>query len=150
MPHEAHPPGPPGSVSLGAAQAAAAAVVAEAARRGVGIVIAVAAPSGDLIALARMDGVPPLAAESATRKCRTVAMTWRSTASFARILRDDLETEPEFFHGMHHVGPLMTIGGGVPIIVDGRLAGAVAVSGALTDDDVELAELGASTAAAHH
>ena len=40
---------------------------------------AVAAASGDPIALARMDGVPPLAAESALRKCRTVALTWRST-----------------------------------------------------------------------
>jgi uncharacterized protein GlcG (DUF336 family) len=73
-------------------------------------------------------------------------LTWRSTASFAKSLRDDLQTEPEFFHGMHHVGPLMTIGGGVPILVDGRLAGAFAVSGASTADDIDLAELGAAVA----
>jgi uncharacterized protein GlcG (DUF336 family) len=144
--HEPHPPGPAGSVTLGAAQAAVAAVIAEAGRRGVGVAVAVAAPSGDLLALARMDGVPPLAAESASRKCRTVALTWRSTASFAKSLRDDLQTEPEFFHGMHHVGPLMTIGGGVPILVGGRLVGAVAVSGASTADDIDLAELGATVA----
>lgn len=150
MPHEPHPPGPLGNVSLGAAEAAVAAVTAEAAHRGVGIVVAVAASSGDLITLTRMDGVPPLAVKSATRKCRTVALTWRSTASFAKLLRDDLATEPEFFHGMHHVEQLLTIGGGVPILVDGRLAGVVAVSGASTVDDVALAELGAATAAAHH
>lgn len=150
MPHEPHPPGPREGVSLAAAQAAIAAVIGEAERRGLGIVVAVAAASGDLLAMARMDGVPPLAAESAIRKCRTVALTWRSTASFAEQLRDDLQSEPEFFHGMHHVGPLMTIGGGVPIIVEGHLGGAIAVSGASTPDDINLAELGASSAAAHH
>ena len=141
-----HPPGPGGTVSLAAAQAALADVTVEAAARGVGVVVAIAAASGDLVALVRMDGVPPLAAESATRKCRTVALTWRSTASFAASLRKDLETEPEYFHGMHHVA-LMTVGGGVPILVDGHLAGAAAVSGASTDDDIALAELAARTAA---
>ena len=149
MAHDSHPPGPGGIVTLEAATAAVDAVIAEATARGVGVVVAVAAPSGDLIALARMNGVPPLAAESAMRKCRTIALTWRSTASFAASLKADLETEPEFFHGMHHVGPLMTIGGGVPILIDGRLAGAVAVSGASTNDDIALAELAAQTAADH-
>jgi uncharacterized protein GlcG (DUF336 family) len=143
----AHPPGPAGTVTLDVAQRAMASVVAEAERRGVGVVVAIAAPSGDLIALARMDGVPPLAAESAARKCRTVALTWRSTESFAKSLRDDLETEPEYFHGMHHVGPLMTIGGGVPIDVDGQLVGIAAVSGASTEDDISLSELAAREAA---
>lgn len=142
-----HPPGPRGLISLTAAQAAIAAVTVEATSRGVGVVVAIAAPSGDLIAIARMDGVPPLAAESATRKCRTVAMTWRSTESFAASLKGDLPTEPEYFHGMHHVGPMMTVGGGVPILIDGALAGVAAVSGASTADDVALAELAARTAA---
>jgi uncharacterized protein GlcG (DUF336 family) len=141
-----HPPGPAGGVPLEAAQRAIATVTAEARKRGVGVVVAIAAPSGDLIALARMDGVPPLAAESAMRKCRTVSLTWRSTASFAESLRNDLDTEPEYFHGMHHVGPLMTVGGGMPIIVAERLVGVAAVSGASTEDDIALAELAARTA----
>lgn len=147
MTHDPHPPGPPGAVTLAAAQAAVAAAVGEATTRGVAVVVAVGGTAGDLRAFARMDGVPPLAVESALRKIRTVALTWRSTASFAKSLRDDLPTEPEFFHGMHHIGPLMTVGGGVPIHVEGRFAGAVAVSGASTDDDVALAELAAATAA---
>jgi glc operon protein GlcG len=139
-----HPPGPTDGVSLAAAQAAAGTVLDAAKARGVGVVVVVAAISGDPIALARMDGVPPLAAESALRKCRTVALTWRSTASFAKSLRDDLASEPEFFHGMHHIGPLMTIGGGVPVVRNGVLVAIVAVSGASTDDDVALAETGAA------
>jgi uncharacterized protein GlcG (DUF336 family) len=126
-----HPPGPMAVVSLGAAQAAIAKVTAEATKRRVGVVVAIAAPSGDLVALARMDGV---------------AMTWRSTESFAASLRGDLDTEPEYFHGMHHVGPLMTVGGGVPIIVDGHLAGVAAVSGGSTSDDIALADIAARTA----
>jgi uncharacterized protein GlcG (DUF336 family) len=145
-----HPPGPPGTLSLAAAQAAVAAVVADAANREVGVVVAVASPSGDLLALVRMDGVPPLAAESAMRKCRTVSLTWQSTAAFAASLRGDLETEPEYFHGMHHVGPLMTIGGGIPIVVNGELVGIVAVSGASTADDIALAEVAVAKAAAAH
>lgn len=143
-----HPPGPSGTVSLKAAQAAVAAVASEATARHIGVVVAIAAGSGDLIALARMDGVPPLAAESAIRKCRTVGLTWRSTESFAASLRGDLQTEPEYFHGMHHVGPMMTVGGGVPIVVDGSLVGVAAVSGASTADDIDLAELAARVAAA--
>jgi glc operon protein GlcG len=148
MAAHSHPPGP-GGVSLEAAMAAIDKAIAQATELGVGVVVAVSAPSGDLVALARMNGVPPLAAESAMRKCRTVALTWRSTESFAASLNADLEKEPEYFHGMHHVGPLMTIGGGVPILIDGRLAGAVAVSGASTEEDIALAELAAEAAAAH-
>ncbi len=144
MSHHEHPAGPPGAIPLAAAQAGTEAAVRAAGERGVAVVVAVAAASGDPIALARMDGVPPLAAESAQRKCRTVALIWRSTASFAASLKEDLETEPEFFHGMHHVGPLMTIGGGVPVVIDGAMAGAVAVSGASTDDDIALADIAAA------
>jgi uncharacterized protein GlcG (DUF336 family) len=84
------------------------------------------------------------------RKCRTVSLTWQSTAAFAASLRGDLETEPEYFHGMHHVGPLMTIGGGIPIVVEGELVGIVAVSGASTADDIALAEVAVAKAAAAH
>ena len=45
---------------------------------------------------------------------------------------------------MHHVGPLMTIGGGVPVVIDGAMAGAVAVSGASTEDDIALADIAAA------
>ena len=146
----AHPPGPADTISVATAQAAIEAATQDAAARGVAVVIAVAAPSGDPIALVRMDGVPPLAAESALRKCRTVALTWQTTEAFAASLKGDLETEPEYFHGMHHVGPLMTIGGGVPIRAGGALVGIVAVSGASTDDDVGIAEAAAALAASRH
>src|SRR5580765_4817374 len=145
-----NPPGPPGALSLATAQAGVAAAVREATQRGIGVVVAVASASGDPLALARMDGVPPLAAESALRKCRTVSLTWQSTEAFAASLRGDLETEPEYFHGMHHVGPMMTIGGGIPVVVDGAMIAIVAVSGASTADDIAIAEVAVAAAAAAH
>jgi glc operon protein GlcG len=145
-----HPPGPPGALSLAAAQAGVAAAEREATARGVGIVVAVASASGDPLSLARMDGVPPLAAESALRKCRTVSLTWQSTEAFAASLRGDLDTEPEYFHGMHHVGPMMTIGGGIPVVVDGALIGIVAVSGASTADDIAIAGAAVTAVATAH
>ena len=141
MSDQVHPPGPRGSITVAAAQAGIAAAIEAAAARALGIVVVVAAPSGDPIALVRMDGVPPLAAESALRKCRTVALTWSSTESFAVSLKGDLASEPEVFHGMQHVGPMMTIGGGIPILLEGALVGAVAVSGASTTEDILIAEV---------
>ena len=58
MSHHEHPAGPPGAIPLAAAQAGIEAAVRAAGERGAGVVVAVAAASGDPIALARMDGVP--------------------------------------------------------------------------------------------
>jgi uncharacterized protein GlcG (DUF336 family) len=38
----------------------------------------------------------------------------------------------------------MTIGGGVPVVIGGAMAGAVAVSGASTEDDIALAGIAAA------
>jgi uncharacterized protein GlcG (DUF336 family) len=46
---------------------------------------------------------------------------------------------------MHNIVPLMTVGGGVPLVRDGHLAGAVAVSGASTVDDIGIAETAAAS-----
>jgi glc operon protein GlcG len=138
--------GPAGAITMAEARSIVDAALAEAARRGVRIAVAVSGPAGDLLAFARMDGIPPISAESARYKCLTVALTWKSTADFAASLRGDLDTEPEYFHGMHNIAPLMTVGGGVPLLRDGHLAGAVAVSGASTVDDVAIAEHAALTA----
>jgi glc operon protein GlcG len=137
--------GPAGVVTLAEARAIVDVALAEAAKRKVRVAVAVSGPAGDLLAFARMDGIPPISAESARHKCLTVAVTWKSTADFAASLRGDLEVEPEYFHGMHNIVPLMTVGGGVPLIRDGHLAGAVAVSGASTVDDIGIAETAAAS-----
>ncbi|HTC85638.1 MAG TPA: heme-binding protein [Candidatus Acidoferrum sp.] len=145
MAKPSRPVGPAGTVTLAEARSIVDAALAEAERRKVRVAVAVSGPAGDLLAFARMDGIPPISAESARHKCLTVAVTWKSTADFAASLRGDLEAEPEYFHGMHNIVALMTVGGGVPLVRDGHLAGAVAVSGASTADDIGIAEHAAAT-----
>jgi glc operon protein GlcG len=55
--------------------------------------------------------------------------------------------EPELFHGMIARPDVVPFGGGVPVPVNARLAGAVAVSGATSLQDHEIAARAASAVA---
>jgi uncharacterized protein GlcG (DUF336 family) len=136
-----------GMISLEGAERVKRAALDEAEKRGLRIAVAVTGPAGDLKAFARQDGVAPLAALTAQRKCWSVATTWRSTQEFGAILKESLEVEPELFHGMLMVGQMTAIEGGVPIRSGAWMVGTVAVSGASSVEDRELAELAAKALA---
>jgi glc operon protein GlcG len=133
----------PRALSLDRAQRAVDVALAEASARGLRIAVAVTGTSGDLIAFARMDGVAPLAAETARRKCSTVGLTWKSTAEFAAMLRDGQAREPHLPLGMLSIGEAIAIGGGVPVRAGSQLIGAIGVSGASSDEDDALAQTAA-------
>jgi glc operon protein GlcG len=138
----------PRALTLPRAQRAAEVAMAEASSRGLRIAVAVTGMSGDLIAFARMDGVPPLAAETARRKCSTVVLTWKSTAEFAAMLREGQAVEPHLPLGMLTIGEAIAISGGVPVQAAGELVGAVGVSGASSDEDHAIAQKAADAIAA--
>jgi uncharacterized protein GlcG (DUF336 family) len=127
--------------SLGLTQARQIAdeAVSDAGRRQVQISVAVADEAGALLAFARMDGATRLSARTAFDKTQTVILTGKATLEFGRNLR-----EPELFHGMIARRDLVPFGGGVPLLIAGRLAGAVAVSGATSIQDHEIAQRAAS------
>jgi allantoinase len=104
------------------------------------ISVAVADEAGALLAFARMDGATRLSARTAVDKTQTVILTGKTTLEFGRNLREDLGEEPELFHGMIARPDLVPFGGGVPLLMAGRLAGAVAVSGATSIQDHEIAQ----------
>ena len=133
-----------GSLTLAGARKVMDAAMTEAQRRGVRICVAVSGPAGDLLTLARMDGVAPLAAETARRKCWSVAITRKATSEFGIGLKADLALEPELFHGMLKIGDMVAIAGGVPVVSGGILVGAVGVSGATSDEDHSIAALAAA------
>jgi cob(I)alamin adenosyltransferase len=81
-----------------------------------------------------------LSAETARRKAYTVAATGMSTQDFGSVLKSEMRDEPELFHGMISIEGLIAFAGGVPIRLDGRLIGAVAVSGGTSAQDQEIAE----------
>lgn len=124
---------------LGHAEVLAAldAIRAELARRGQSAVIAVADSHGELIALLRLDGAPVSSVAVATNKAFTAARLRRSTREQGARLRER-GVDIAFYGDPRYVG----FGGGLPIRIDGVVAGAIAVSGLSEEEDEALAAIG--------
>ncbi|HUA27888.1 MAG TPA: heme-binding protein [Streptosporangiaceae bacterium] len=84
-------------------------------------------------------------ARTAADKTQTVILTGQATLDLGREWRADLGREPELFYGMIARPDVVPFGGGVPVHLEGRLAGAVGVSGATSIQDHEIALRSAST-----
>jgi glc operon protein GlcG len=133
-------------VGLAVAQQIVDEAIRDARRLEVRISVAVADEAGSLAAFARMDGATRLSAQTSVDKARAVILIGKPTIEFGEYLRGELAVEPELFHGMTARRDLVAFGGGVPLVADGRLAGAVAVSGASSLEDHEIALRAASVA----
>jgi uncharacterized protein GlcG (DUF336 family) len=131
-------------VRLAAAEAAVAAVTAAGRERGLTLTVAVADGHGELVTLVRMDGAAGLSAVTAQGKIHSVLRTGRSTLAVTDELVAGSAAEPGLLLAMVVHGGVLPIPGGVPLVRDGEVAGAIAVSGASSQDDHELAELGAA------
>lgn len=118
------------------ARRAAEAANAVAAERGVEPVIAVVDAGGDLIYLLRPDGAQVASANVSIDKARTAAIYRRPSKDF----------EDQASNGRAsalHLARAVPLQGGMPILNDGEVAGAIGVSGASSaDEDQELAVLG--------
>jgi glc operon protein GlcG len=104
-----------------------------------GAVIAVADAQGEPIALLRVDGALRAPIQIAMNKAFTAARERRPTADIGRDSR-----HPETGFDMRYYGDPRYVGwgGGLPVVIDGQVVGAVAVSGLPEADDVRLAALG--------
>ena len=102
------------------------------------VVVAVADPHGELIAFARMDGAPISSIRIAANKAYTAARERKTTKEIGEKVR-----HPEKGHDIAYYGDPRFVGwgGGLPIWKDGVVAGAVAVSGLSSREDIELATL---------
>jgi glc operon protein GlcG len=131
------------ALSLGEAKRVSGAAAAEAKRLGApGAAIAVVDDGGHLLHLERLDGTFPAAAHIATEKARTAAIFRRPTADFEKAVNDGRVA----FLGNDIATPLQ---GGVPIVVEGQVVGAIGVSGAASaQQDQDLAKLAAGALAA--
>jgi uncharacterized protein GlcG (DUF336 family) len=134
------------SLGLAEARQIADQALADAARLGVRISVAVADEAGALLTFVRMDGATRLSARTAVAKTQTVILTGKATLDLGQEWREDLAVEPELFYGMIARPDVVPFGGGVPVRIDGRLAGAVAVSGATSVQDHDIAERAAAAA----
>src|ERR671923_210594 len=116
----------------------AEAVGRAAAERGVAPVVSAVDAGGALIYLHRPDDAQVASVEVTTDKARTAAIYRRESKDFEEQASNG---RPSALHLARAV-PLQ---GGMPIVVDGAVVGAIGVSGASSaDEDQELAELGAA------
>jgi len=106
------------------------------------VTVAVVDEGGHLVALARMDGAPPLSPQVAEAKAVGAAMLYRDGAGLADLARD----RPGFFSVADRLVrvPIVPGLGSLLIRRDGKVLGAVGVSGGKPEQDLECAEAGLS------
>jgi glc operon protein GlcG len=108
-------------------------------RKDVHVAIAVADSHGELLAFLRMEEVKLHSITIAINKAWTAARTTKTTLELGKSIKDPLKGFDISFYG----DPKYTgFGGGVPIFHEGKLIGAVAVSGLTQEEDEELALAG--------
>ena len=108
----------------------------EAVANGWNVVIAICDDGGHPLWLQRLDGAAPVSAHIAPAKAKTAALGRRESKIYEDMInncRVSFARAPEL-DGM--------LEGGVPIIVDGHVVGAVGVSGVKSSEDVQIAKAG--------
>lgn len=112
-----------------------AAACAEAQSQGWAVAIAVVDDGGHPLALTRLNGCAPIGGYVATEKARSAALGRRET----KVYEDMVNGGRTAFLGAPCLTPLE---GGVPIIVEDQVIGAVGVSGVKSDQDAQVARIG--------
>ena len=129
------PIGPP--ISVENAKKAAAAAIAEARKNGWLQVVAVVSPAGVLIYYEKMDNVQIGSAEVAIEKARSAALYKRPT----KVFQDALAGGGVGLRVLALKGAV-PVEGGLPIVIDGKLVGAIGLSGDTSEHDGQCAAAG--------
>ena len=123
-------------LTLAAARQIVAAAEAEATKRGLGVVIVVVDDAGTIIELTRMDAAQVASVNVGIGKARTAAIYRRPSRVFEEQIRDGRVAAL----ALADATPLQ---GGVPVLINGRVVGAVGVSGDSPQVDEKIALAGA-------
>ena len=122
-------------LALEDAQRIAAAAETEAHNHQWNVVIAICDDGGHLILLHRLDGVAPISSTIAPAKARAASLGKRDT----KLYEDMINQGRTAFLSAPLDGMLE---GGLPIIVDGYVVGAIGVSGVKSSEDAQIAKAG--------
>jgi glc operon protein GlcG len=99
------------------------------------VTIAIVDEGGHLLYLRRLDNAPPISSEMAPGKARTAALGRRESRLYEEAIR---QGRTAFLSA-----PLTAmLEGGVPVVVNGDVIGAVGVSGVKSDQDAAIAQAG--------
>jgi glc operon protein GlcG len=129
------------TIKLDMAKKVADAALAESAKRGWAMCIAVVAPSGDLIYFQKMDDCQYASISIAQHKARASAKYRRPTVVFERLLG-----KGDFFSYLATLDDVIGSRGGNPIVVNGKIIGAIGVSGGTGSQDDVISIAGAKAA----
>lgn len=124
-------------LSLQAARTIATAAEAAARARGVGVVIAIVDDAGHLILLQRLDDAQVASVQVGIGKARTAAIYRRPS----KVFEDQIKAGRVAALALTDSTPLQ---GGIPIMLDGKVVGAIGVSGDTPQVDEDIAIAGAS------
>jgi len=124
-------------ITLDGAKAILAAAEAEAMKNKWTVAIAVVDESGNLIAFHKLDDTQMGSIDIAIGKARTAARMKRPT----KALEDAVAGGRTVMLAVEGITPLE---GGVPVLLDGRVIGAVGVSGVTSQQDAQVAQAGAA------
>ncbi len=127
------------SISAEAAKKVAAAAIAEARKNNWAMALAVVDTGGYLVYFERMPDTQLGSVEVAIEKAKSAALFRRPTKSF----QDTVAAGGDGLRMLRLPGAI-PVEGGVPLIVDGKLVGAVGASGGSSDQDGRTAQAGAA------
>ncbi len=127
------------SINLDQAKQVAAAAAAEAKKRDWKMAISVVDPSGDLVYFEKLDGTQAASVPISWGKARTAARFRRET----RVFYEAEEHGHPYVHTLD--ATLVASPGGFPLVVGGKLIGAIGCSGGTGDQDAVVCKAGADS-----
>jgi len=127
-------------ISVENAKKAAAPAIAEAVKNKWTVAVAIVDPAGVLVYYEKMDNTQIGSANIAIEKARTAAEFKRPT----KALQDALAVGGA---GLRILGlpGVVPVEGGIPLVMDGKIVGAIGVSGMASNQDSQCAQAGADT-----
>jgi glc operon protein GlcG len=132
-------PNPYGApISLENAKKAAIPALAEAAKNNWTVAVAIVDPAGILVYYEKQDNTQLGSAEVAIEKARSATLFKRPTKAF----QDTLAAGGDGLRVLQ-LKAAVAVEGGVPLLMDGKIVGAIGVSGGTSQQDGQCAEAGA-------
>ena len=125
------------TVTLDDAKRMLSAAEAKAASLGIAYNIAVVDAGGHLVAFLRQDGARIGSVDLAIDKAVTARLFNKTTSDLARLAQPG---SPLFGIQESNAGKVVIFGGGIPLLVDGNIIGAVGTSAGTVEQDIAVAE----------
>jgi len=126
-------------IGLERANAAIAAAIAEAKKKDWKLNVAIVDSGGNLVAFQRMDGAQLASISIAEHKARTAVKYRRETKAFENGV------QVANFHYILTLDDVIASRGGIPLVEDGKLVGAIGCSGGTGSQDEVACKAGAAT-----